>query len=102
MIDDGTINKSTAATVLGEMWETGTDPAKIVESKGLAQVSDTSVIDQAIEQMMTEYVAWVNDYRDGKDKLFGPMIGKTMSLLGGKGDPKVVRERLQAALEEKK
>jgi aspartyl-tRNA(Asn)/glutamyl-tRNA(Gln) amidotransferase subunit B len=102
MVDGGTINKNTAATLLGEMWETGDDPAKIVKSKGLAQVSDTSVIDNAIAQMMAENPGWAEEYLAGKDKLFGPMIGKTMGILGGKGDPKVVRERLQAALDAKK
>jgi aspartyl-tRNA(Asn)/glutamyl-tRNA(Gln) amidotransferase subunit B len=102
MVDDGTINKNTAATVLAEMWDTGHDPAKIVESKGLAQISDSSVIEDAIARMMAENAAWVDDYLGGKDKLFGPMIGKVMGLLGGKGDPKVVRERLQAALDAKK
>jgi aspartyl-tRNA(Asn)/glutamyl-tRNA(Gln) amidotransferase subunit B len=102
MVDGGTINKNTAAAVLTEMWETGDDPAKIVESKGLAQISDTSVIDAAIAQMMAENTDWVTDYLGGKDKLFGPMTGKTMGILGGKGDPKVVRDRLQAALDAKK
>jgi aspartyl-tRNA(Asn)/glutamyl-tRNA(Gln) amidotransferase subunit B len=102
MVDDGTINKNTAATVLAEMWETGEDPAKIVESKGLGQISDISVIEDAIAKMMAENVGWVDDYLGGKDKLFGPMIGKVMGALGGKADPKVVRERLQAALNAKK
>jgi aspartyl-tRNA(Asn)/glutamyl-tRNA(Gln) amidotransferase subunit B len=102
MVDSGILNKNTASAVLSEMWETGEDPARIVERKGLAQISDTSVIDQAIEQMMADNPDWVTDYLGGKDKLFGPMVGKTMGILGGKGDPKVVRERLQAALDAKK
>lgn len=102
MVDGGTINKNTAATVLAEMWETGEDPTRIVESKGLGQISDAGVIEEAIAKMMAENAAWVDEYLGGKDKLFGPMIGKVMGALGGKADPKVVRERLQAVLEAKK
>lgn len=102
MVDDGSINKNTAATVLGEMWETGTHPAQIVESKGLGQISDSSIIEDSIARMMAENPVWVEDYLAGKDKLFGPMTGKVMGMLGGKADPKVVRERLQAALDARK
>ncbi len=102
MVDDGSINKNTAATVLGEMWETGTHPAQIVENKGLGQISDSSIIEDSIARMMAENPVWVEDYLGGKDKLFGPMTGKVMGMLGGKADPKVVRERLQAALDARK
>jgi aspartyl-tRNA(Asn)/glutamyl-tRNA(Gln) amidotransferase subunit B len=102
LVDSGVINKSTATTVLGEMWESGDDPAKIVAAKGLAQISDTGLIDETIARMMAEHESWVLDYLGGKDKLFGPMIGKVMGMLGGKGDPKVVRERLQSTLDARK
>lgn len=102
MVDDGTINKSTGLTVLTEMWETGADPQQIVQEKGLAQVSDTSVIDAAIAQVLADNDKLVQDYIGGKDKVFGPLLGKVMAATGGKANPGVTRERLTQALDAKK
>jgi aspartyl-tRNA(Asn)/glutamyl-tRNA(Gln) amidotransferase subunit B len=99
LVDDGTINKATATTVLALMFDTGDDPHSIVEAQGLAQISDTSAVDAAIEQMLAENPTWLSEYLGGKDKLFGPMMGKAMGILDGKGNPAVVRERLAAILE---
>jgi aspartyl-tRNA(Asn)/glutamyl-tRNA(Gln) amidotransferase subunit B len=49
--------------------------------------------------MLAENPTWLSEYLGGKDKLFGPMMGKAMGILDGKGNPAVVRERLAAILE---
>jgi aspartyl-tRNA(Asn)/glutamyl-tRNA(Gln) amidotransferase subunit B len=102
LIDDGAINKNTGVVVLTDMWETGGDPAQIVADKGLAQVSDTGAIDAAIDKVLGENDKLVGEYMGGKDKVFGPLLGKVMAATGGKANPQVARERLQAALYAKK
>jgi aspartyl-tRNA(Asn)/glutamyl-tRNA(Gln) amidotransferase subunit B len=99
LVDGGTLNKATGVAVLTEMFETGQDAQTIVEAKGLAQISDTRAVDAAIAQMLAENAGWAQEYLDGKDKLFGPMMGKVMGILKGQGNPAVVRELLAKALE---
>ncbi|MDX2160935.1 MAG: Asp-tRNA(Asn)/Glu-tRNA(Gln) amidotransferase subunit GatB [bacterium] len=98
MIDAGTINKNTAQTVLTAMWETGAPPQQIVESQGLAQVSDTGAIQAAVAAVLRENDALVQDYLNGKEKVFGPLVGKVMGAMGGKANPQIVRDAMQAAL----
>jgi aspartyl-tRNA(Asn)/glutamyl-tRNA(Gln) amidotransferase subunit B len=102
LVDSGAINKGTAATVLTEMWETGSDPAKIVQDKGLAQVSDTSVISETIAKVLAENDKMVQEYLSGKDKLFGALMGMCMKALKGQGNPQVVTEILKQQIEGRK
>ena len=99
LVAEGTINRNTAVTVLGEMWYSGDDPAAIVEAKGLAQVSDSSVIDDTIAQVLADNAAMARRYVDGEDKLFGALMGQAMKALKGQGNPQVVRESLQKRLD---
>ncbi|MEO8609710.1 MAG: Asp-tRNA(Asn)/Glu-tRNA(Gln) amidotransferase subunit GatB [Chloroflexota bacterium] len=102
LVDGGTLNKGTGTTVLTEMWETGADPAKIVEENGLAQVSDTGAISAAIAKVLDDNSKMVADYLGGKDKLFGALMGMAMKSLGGKGDPKVLTDLLKQELDKRK
>ncbi|MCC6804481.1 MAG: Asp-tRNA(Asn)/Glu-tRNA(Gln) amidotransferase subunit GatB [Anaerolineae bacterium] len=99
LVDDGRVNKATGVEILAEMWETGSDPDRIVQAKGLAQISDTSAVEAAVEKVLAENEAWVQDYLGGKDKLFGPLMGKAMAELKGKGNPAVVKDVLAKLLE---
>lgn len=99
LVDTGAINKQTGVDVLGEMWETGNDPVSIVEAKGLAQISDTSAIEQAVADTLAANAEMVQSYLGGKDKLFGALMGKAMADLKGKGNPAVVKDVLTALLE---
>jgi aspartyl-tRNA(Asn)/glutamyl-tRNA(Gln) amidotransferase subunit B len=102
LVDSGAINKATGVTVLAHMAETGDDAETIVAAKGLAQISDTSVVDGVIAQVLADHESWVQDYLGGKDKVFGALMGKVMAALRGQGNPAVVRESLARALEEKR
>jgi aspartyl-tRNA(Asn)/glutamyl-tRNA(Gln) amidotransferase subunit B len=102
LVDDKKINKATGVEVLTEMWDTGTDPEKIVDEKGLAQISDDSVIEDAIAAVLAQNDNMVQDYLGGKEKLFGALMGQSMRALQGKGDPQLVKEILTAQLEAKK
>ncbi|MEO0563974.1 MAG: Asp-tRNA(Asn)/Glu-tRNA(Gln) amidotransferase GatCAB subunit B, partial [Chloroflexota bacterium] len=96
--DDGAINNEGVDTILAELWENGGDPAAIMAEKGLEQVSDTSAIQPIIDDVLAKNEALVQRYADGEDKVFGALMGQCMKALKGAGDPKVVRELLQAEL----
>jgi aspartyl-tRNA(Asn)/glutamyl-tRNA(Gln) amidotransferase subunit B len=102
MVSDGTLNKATAVEVLTSMWETGNDPASIVEAKGLAQISDTSAIESAVAKVLADNDKMVQDYLGGKDKLFGPLMGKVMAELKGQGNPAVIKDVMAKLLEAKR
>ena len=80
------------------MLETGDDPSKIVEERGLKQTSDTGAIEAVIAEVIAANEDKVADYRSGKDKLFGFFVGQTMKAMGGKANPGVVNELLKKAL----
>lgn len=99
LVEKGTINAQTARKhVLPKMWETGDDPAQIVEKEGLAQISDTSVIEEKVQVALDENPDMVQRYLDGNEKVVNALFGQVMKQLRGKGDPKVVRQALQAKL----
>jgi aspartyl-tRNA(Asn)/glutamyl-tRNA(Gln) amidotransferase subunit B len=102
LVESGTLNKGTATAVLNDMWETGSDPSHIVEAKGLAQVSDTGAISEAVAQVLAGNAAMVEEYLAGKDKLFGALIGLVMKQMAGKGNPQGVKDELARQLAAKK
>ncbi len=95
---DGTLSGTLAKQVFEIMLETGDDPARIVEERGLKQTSDTGAIEAAIADVMTANADKVADYRGGKDKLFGFFVGQVMKAMQGKANPGVVNELLRKAL----
>jgi len=98
LVADGTLSGSLAKQVFEIMLETGDDPAKIVEERGLKQTSDTGAIEKVIAEVMAANEDKVADYRGGKDKLFGFFVGQTMKAMAGKANPQVVNELLKKAL----
>jgi aspartyl-tRNA(Asn)/glutamyl-tRNA(Gln) amidotransferase subunit B len=98
LVSDGTLNKGTAAAVLEAMWDTGADPAQIVAEKGLAQVSDSSLIEETVQRVLAENEDMVKRLLNGEDKLLGALMGECMKALKGQGNPQVVREALQRIL----
>ena len=99
LVDGGTINAGTARKqVIPAMWETGNDPKAIVDEQGLAQISDTSVIEEQVDAIIARSSDMVQRYLDGNDKLFNAIFGQIMGALKGKGDPQVVRQLLQEKL----
>ena len=98
LVADGTLSGSLAKQVFEIMLETGDDPAKIVEERGLKQTSDTGAIEAVIAEIMAANADKVAEYRSGKDKLFGFFVGQTMKAMAGKANPGVVNELLKKAL----
>jgi aspartyl-tRNA(Asn)/glutamyl-tRNA(Gln) amidotransferase subunit B len=98
LVADGTLSGTLSKQVFEIMLETGEDPAKIVEEKGLKQTSDTGAIDAVIVDVLAANSDKVEQYRSGKDALFGFFVGQTMKAMGGKANPGVVNELLKKAL----
>ncbi|MFW5749095.1 MAG: Asp-tRNA(Asn)/Glu-tRNA(Gln) amidotransferase subunit GatB [Chloroflexota bacterium] len=98
LVEGDTLNKGSAEKVLAIMFETGDKPGVIVEREGLAQVSDESAIADRIDAILKDNAAMVQRYVDGEDKLFGPLMGKTMSAFQGTANPKVVQDLLREKL----
>ncbi|MFT8473605.1 Asp-tRNA(Asn)/Glu-tRNA(Gln) amidotransferase subunit GatB [Acetobacter persici] len=99
LIADGTINGKIAKEVFEDMVETGESPDAIVEKKGLRQVTDTGVIDAAIDAVMAKNADKVAEYRSGKDKLFGFFVGQVMKETKGKANPALVNGALKSKLD---
>ena len=70
----------------------------IVQAKGLAQVSDSGAIEQAVAQVLADNAAMAADYLSGKDKLFGALMGMVMKALKGQGNPQIVKDELTRQL----
>jgi aspartyl-tRNA(Asn)/glutamyl-tRNA(Gln) amidotransferase subunit B len=98
LVADGTLSGTLSKQVFEIMLETGEDPARIVEERGLKQTSDTGAIEKVIADVMAANADKVVEYRGGKDKLFGFFVGQTMKAMQGKGNPQVVNELLKKAL----
>jgi aspartyl-tRNA(Asn)/glutamyl-tRNA(Gln) amidotransferase subunit B len=80
------------------MLDTGEGAGKIVEERGLKQTSDTVAIDAAIDAILSANGDKVEQYRGGKEALFGFFVGQTMKAMQGKANPQVINERLKAKL----
>jgi aspartyl-tRNA(Asn)/glutamyl-tRNA(Gln) amidotransferase subunit B len=98
LVADGTLSGTLAKQVFEIMLETGEDPSRIVEERGLRQTSDTGAIEAVIAEVLAANADKVADYRGGKDKLFGFFVGQTMKAMAGKANPAVVNELLKKAL----
>jgi aspartyl-tRNA(Asn)/glutamyl-tRNA(Gln) amidotransferase subunit B len=98
LIEAGTISGKIAKTVFDEMWATGHEPARIVEEQGLVQVSDTGAIEPIIDGIIAANPAQVEEYRSGKEKVFGFFVGQVMKVSKGKANPTLVNELLKRKL----
>ncbi len=98
LIDKGVISNTIAKTVFDEMAQTGKAPEKIVEEKGLVQVTDRDALEAAVDTVLSRHPDEVSTYRNGKTKLLGFFVGQIMKETRGKANPKVVNEILREKL----
>ena len=92
MVDDTTISSKIAKQVFEEMAKTGEDPTKIVEDKGLVQISDPAIISPIIDEIIAKNPDNVAKFRAGNTKLLGFFVGQVLKATGGKANPKIVNE----------
>ena len=98
LIKDNTISGKIAKTVFEEMVKNDQDPDKIVEDKGLKQQSDPKELEKIIETIVKNNQDKVEQYKSGKDKLFGFFVGQAMKETEGKGNPKLINDILKEKL----
>ncbi len=97
-IDDGTISGKIAKTVFDEMWKSGKEADAVIAEKGLKQVTDTGAIEAVIDEILAANPGQVEEYRSGKEKVFGFFVGQVMKASKGKANPAAVNELLKKKL----
>ncbi|MEQ8412692.1 MAG: Asp-tRNA(Asn)/Glu-tRNA(Gln) amidotransferase subunit GatB [Erythrobacter sp.] len=98
MQDKGEISGGQAKEIFEIVLKEGGEPEKIADERGLKQVSDTGAIEAAIDEILANNEDKVEQYRGGKDKLFGFFVGQTMKAMEGKANPAVVNQILKDKL----
>ena len=98
LVTDGTLSGSLAKQVFEKMLETGDAAGVIVEREGLKQTSDTGAIEAVIAEILEKNPGQLEQYRSGKEALFGFFVGQTMKAMAGKANPQVVNDLLKKAL----
>jgi aspartyl-tRNA(Asn)/glutamyl-tRNA(Gln) amidotransferase subunit B len=94
----GEISGPTAKALLEEMFDTGKSAEEIVQAKGLTQVSDETVLERFIDEVMANSPAQLAQYRSGKEAVFGFFVGQVMKASGGKANPAKVNDLLKRKL----
>ena len=99
-IEDSTISGKIAKEVFEEMWNSKKSPDEIIEEKGLKQVTDSSEIEKIINQVLEQDQSQLEQYKSGKEKLFGFFVGQVMKASRGKANPEQVNKLLEKRLKE--
>ena len=82
------------------MWNSKKSPDEIIEEKGLKQVTDSSEIEKIINQVLEQNQSQLEQYKSGKEKLFGFFVGQVMKASRGKANPEQVNKLLEERLKE--
>lgn len=98
LADAGTINSTVAKEVFEEVFKNDIDPDKYVEEKGLKTVNDEGALRATVEQVIKDNPQSVEDYRNGKEKAIGFLVGQTMKAMKGKANPGMVNAILKELL----
>ncbi len=98
LIKDGTISGKIAKTVFELMSDGDKNPVDVVKEKDLKQQSDPKELEKLIEKVINDNQDKVNEYKSGKEKLFGFFVGQVMKISGSKANPQIVNEILKNKL----
>ena len=98
LADAGTINSTVAKEVFEEVFKNDIDPDAYVEEKGLKTVNDEGALRATVEQVIKDNPQSVEDYRNGKEKAIGFLVGQTMKAMKGKANPGMVNALLKELL----
>ena len=98
LADSGAINSTVAKEVFEEVFKQDIDPDKYVEEKGLKTVNDAGELQTVVEQVIRDNPQSVEDYRNGKEKAIGFLVGQTMKAMKGKANPGMVNKILKELL----
>ena len=97
-ISDSTISGKIAKSVLEEIWKNDVDVDEIIESKGLVQIQDESLLEGIAQKVIDANPDQVNAYKNGKEKLFGFFVGQVMKETQGKANPNTINKILKDLL----
>lgn len=98
MVEKGEINRTVAKTVFAEIFKNDVNPGRYVEEKGLKVVNDENALLKAAREAIAENPQSVEDYRGGKEKAMGFLVGQTMKAMKGKADPAKVNRLVKELL----
>ena len=98
LVVDGTVTRNTAKKLLPKLQGTDQDPAVLVEAEGLSQVSDRDALTRLVAEVVSTHPDQAEQFRAGKDKVVGYLVGQVMKASQGKANPQVVQELLREAL----
>ncbi len=98
-IEDGTISGKIAKEVFAVMWQNGESADRVIESRGLKQISDTGELEKIVDQVMADNAEQIEQYRGGQQKVFGYLVGQVMKATQGKANPKQINQILRDRLD---
>jgi aspartyl-tRNA(Asn)/glutamyl-tRNA(Gln) amidotransferase subunit B len=98
LIEQGTISSKIAKTVFEEMWNSGKDADAIVKEKGLVQITDTGEIEAIVDSVIAANPQSVADFKAGKDRALGFLVGQIMKQTKGRANPEMVNKLLRDRL----
>jgi aspartyl-tRNA(Asn)/glutamyl-tRNA(Gln) amidotransferase subunit B len=98
LVEQGKLNNRLAKEVFVEMFERKIDPEKVIEQKGLGQISDEEKLKQIIAKVIQDNPQQVKDYKSGNEKIFGFLIGQVMKETQGRANPEIVNRLLKSEL----
>ncbi|WP_449354338.1 Asp-tRNA(Asn)/Glu-tRNA(Gln) amidotransferase subunit GatB [Virgibacillus natechei] len=101
LIEDGTLSSKMAKKVFAELVENGGDPETIVKEKGLVQISDEGQLKEIISGVLDENEQSVSDYKDGKGKALGFLVGQVMKATKGQANPPMVNKLLAEEIDKR-
>ena len=99
LTEAGTINSSVAKEVFEKIFDEDIDPDKYVEEHGLKTVNDTGALQEVLKKVIEDNPQAVADYRSGKEKALGALVGQTMKAMKGKANPGMVNQMLREMLQ---
>jgi aspartyl-tRNA(Asn)/glutamyl-tRNA(Gln) amidotransferase subunit B len=102
MVAQAQINQNTAKMVLGEMFASGKPARQIVAERGLAQISDTGMIETLVEQVLTENPDQLTSYYNGKETVARWLFGQVMRMAKGQANPQVIQHELDRQLSQRR
>ena len=98
LIDKGTISSSIGKKVIEELFENPKEPEEIIEEKGWIQISDEGAIREVVLKILEENPNSVADYKAGKDRAIGFLVGQAMKATKGKANPQMLNKMLKEEL----
>ncbi len=98
LVDSGDLSNSLAKTVLQKTFETGKAPKRIVKDEGYVQISDSSLVEQAVQEAIDQNPKAVQDYLGGRETASRFLVGQVMRITRGKANPAVVNKLMQQKL----